>query len=250
MLTSKTKTIFQILLPALVLGLFFVGGKSSFAQTSPCSDNSNLYIDPKAYCPFAGATSIAFVLDGATAPDTSSHETGFGALPFIPETNSTPITDSSVHTVCCCKADDASYDEVRSLITSNGSKTCPTNVCKGFVITGLPAASTVSGSAEERAKYTPRPCDQSLTINSQYSPLKPLSDFVGKWYAAFFYLAVVLAIIQIFRGGFEYAIAAGNSSKTEEAKGIIVEAVIGLAVALLAAGILVFLRGPKVFLFQ
>lgn len=218
--------------------MFFVSVKSSLAQTTPCSDNSNFYIDPKTYCPYSDQTSISFVIDGDTTKTSDS------------TTSNSATTASTAHTVCCCKANDASYDEVRSLIASGGAKSCPKNVCTAFVITGLPASSSGSGNADERARYTPRPCDQNLTINSEYSPLKPLADFVGKWYAAFFYLAVVLAIIQIFRGGFEYAIAAGNSSKTEEAKGIIVEAVIGLAVALLAAGILVFLRGTKVFLFK
>lgn len=123
----------------------------------------------------------------------------------------------------------------------------------GTALTECPSSClTLKSSKVSRDQYLPQPTSIDLKpdTSSPFYPLKGISDVISKWYAAMFYLAVVLAIIQIFRGGIEYAIAAGNSSKTEEAKAIIVEAVIGLGVALLAAAILVFLRGPGVFTFN
>jgi len=137
---------------------------------------------------------------------------------------------------CCCNANTVTPDSFARW--AEGSQ-CPDGCFK------------LEGNYPVRSDFLPQPGNPNFNVDatSKYYPLKGVSDLVSKWYAAAFYIAVVLAIIQIFRGGIEYSISAGNSSKSEEAKDIIIEAVIGLGVALLSAGIMVFLRGPGIFVF-
>jgi hypothetical protein len=205
----------------------------SFAQSSPCSGTTQTTL--AGFCDSLKIKDpIAFYIGGAKTPSGSG-------------SSSTGTTASGQPTLCCCASDPASLVKIHQSIKADPKDpnkvlplaSCP-DACKPLDV----------GGTFVRSQVTPEPCGNSLKIDPANSPLRNLSGFIENWYAALFYLAVVLAIIQIFRGGFEYAIAAGNSSKTEEAKGIIVEAVIGLGVALLAAGILVFLRGPGIFVFS
>lgn len=161
-------------------------------------------------------------------------------IPGVNGVNSTASGDEIIVTppvTCCCLWQDFPQGQPKDTVYTSCPDSCQT---------------LKKGEPLKRENYTPAPTTSDLRpdTSSPYYPLTGISDIISKWYAAMFYLAVVLAIIQIFRGGIEYAIAAGNSSKTEDAKAIIVEAVIGLGVALLAAAILVFLRGPGVFTFN
>ena len=153
---------------------------------------------------------------------------------------------------CCCPSGNR---ELIQRLTSQGwqSSTCPTEcrtVKRVGGANGSPTDQNFLNAIRADLVPAPDPNDPSFRLSQTNTPLATMSEFVSRWYAAAFYIAIIAAVLQVFRGGFEYAIAAGNSSKTEEAKGIIIEAVIGLGVALLAAGILVFLRGPGVFLFN
>ncbi len=184
----------------------------------------------------ASAPSALAETAGACPADTVSFVLGGGVSKGA---DGTATVAPSV--ICCCDA-----NKFRGVTITHGSTPkCPTqnNACKPLNI-GVVSRSDFLAAPDDN--------NQDLTVdtNSPLYPLKDLAKYVGNWYTALFYLAVVLAIIQIFRGGIEYSIAAGNSSKTEEAKGYIVEAVVGLGVALLAAGILVLLRGPNIFSFS
>lgn len=228
----------QAIMISLMLGFVFMSAPA-LAQTggvgNPCGTSSTT-TQPAESCSAKFGTDFAgtqFIIQGVITT-TGGSEAG--------------VAKSSGTTLCCCKSDPTSTqiisDAIGKATQPDGSILipggCPAKACGAIML----------NKKVERGNFAPEPCGSNLSTDPLLSPLKDLSSFVSKWYAVFFYLAVVLAIIQIFRGGFEYAIAAGNSSKTEEAKGIIVEAVIGLGVAMLAAGVLVFLRGPQVFIFK
>ncbi|MCL1929545.1 pilin [Candidatus Saccharibacteria bacterium] len=63
-------------------------------------------------------------------------------------------------------------------------------------------------------------------------------DTIGTAMGAVMWVVGVIAVLMIIIGGIQYATAAGDESKTAKAKKIIVGAIIGLAVAILA-GVLI-----------
>lgn len=85
--------------------------------------------------------------------------------------------------------------------------------------------------------------------NAAGNPTKNLGETISSWYSVGFFIALLLAVIMVIYGGVEYATAAGNADKVQNAKAIILEALIGLGVALIAGGLLVFLRGSTIFNF-
>jgi len=112
----------------------------------------------------------------------------------------------------------------------SGFSVSPDDYPKGTLEGGLePATGSSIGSAED------------------LNPILGLANIVSQWYAIGFFLAVILAFLMIVYGGVEYSTAAGNAEKTTNAKNIIIEAIIGLGIALLSGAILVYLRGTEVF---
>jgi len=150
--------------------------------------------------------------------------------------------------LCCC-----SYYPGKPLFGGNdstaGNTICPTQIaslgCTKYVI--VPSSTTGDLSTGKIPQIDPA---SGAFVEINQNPFAKLGDFIAQWFTVAFYLAVVLATLMVFYGGFSYAIAAGDSGKTGEAKEIILDAIIGLGVALLAGAILTLLRGPGVFTFS
>ena len=148
--------------------------------------------------------------------------------------------ENGVKKLCCCHSAPG-FPFISD--PTNNRTFCPLssgNGCRSHTLTADPAETPIKVPAVT-------PGTLQITNNN---PFSNLTDVVSRWFTVGFYIAVVLAVLMVFYGGFSYAIAAGDTGKTGEAKNIILDAVIGLGVALLAGAILVFLRGPGVFVFQ
>ena len=90
-------------------------------------------------------------------------------------------------------------------------------------------------------------------IDYEYTPLSPipgfetsssgLKGFVESIYQFGIWTVGIAAILMITIGGFMYMMSVGNTSKAEVAKGVVTDALIGLAVAL-AAYLILFIINP------